>query len=514
MNTKRKDTSDTVGEKKYADFLNYFGKDRWIHQWLAEKRTRLFSSVYPFFRKLGLVPDTFSYTGIALLAGVVLFFVRSPVIAVCFLGGHLICDALDGSYARNAGKASHAGAFTDLVCDQLGMVTVVIMALFHHLVDPLIGAIYVTLYLIVVVFGVLINVMGLGSRLTITSKYFLYIVYAIWAFTGRNYLPQLMGFFSVLMAVEVCIGYLRLKRAIRRKYDAEVRFTQGDPYSSGLNYALNVFIPVAVLLVILVSANTVPIRASLEKPRTKVTWIEGPQLVHDPDVVEIEGLGIDDSRFLVLTRDIDDHRHIVEIPPRKGSAARSFALPEYVRPAFGNLPVDDGMVIAGDTATRLLLGMDLEASFASGRPVIKMTLPMGYLRITALATATWDNKKVWLAGNYLYSRKTYRIDPRTALKTGSLLAGAQGSYVNGAFPAGLLVHGRNVIEFNRSSMNALLYTARIDRLTRGVSLLDVKSNSFPPPVPDALGPVIEGDYLVMVSRQGKIYRLPCNLVLD
>ncbi len=481
---------------------------------MAEKRTRLFSAVFPFFRRLGLVPDTFSYTGIALLAGVMLFFVRSPIIAVCFLAGHLICDALDGSYARHAGKASHSGAFTDLVCDQLGMVTVVIMALFHHLVDPLIGAVYVTLYLIVVVFGVLINVMGLGSRITITSKYFLYIVYAIWAFSRRNYLPQLMGFFSVLMAVEVCIGYLRLKRGIRKKYDAEVRYTQGDPYSSGLNYALNVFIPVAVLVAILVGANIVPIRASLERPRTEVTWIEGPQLVQNEGVAAIEGLGINGSRFLVLTKDHDDNQQIREVPARQGSAVRSFSLPDYLRPAFGNLPVDDGMVIVGDNATRLLLGMDLEASFASGRPVIRMTLPMGYLRITALTTAIWDGKKVWLAANYLYSRKTYRIDPRTALKEGSLLAGAEGSYVNGAFPAGLLVHDRTVIEFNHSSLNALLYTARMDRLAPRVSLLDVATNSFRPPVPDALGPVIEGDDLVMLSRQGRIYRLPFRSVLN
>ncbi len=515
MDDPRKETPKIPVERKYGDFLNYFGRERWIHQWFAEKRTRLFSVLFPLFDRFGLVPDTFSYTGIAFLAGVVLYFVRAPVVAVTFLVGHLICDAMDGAYARNAGKASHSGAFTDLVCDQLGMVTVATLALFHHLVNPLSGAIYITLYLIVVVFGVIINVMGLNSRVTITSKMFLYAVYAVWAFTGRNYLPQLMWFFSVIMAVEVCVGYLRLKRGIRRKFDAEVRFTQGDPYSSGLNYALNVFVPVAVLLTILVGANAGVIRTSLESPALKVRWTEGPQLVSMDDTAEIQGFGIDGSRFLVLTKDYDGNLEIKEFPAGPDGSIRSFSLPDYLVPTFGTLPVDEeGTVMVGDSTTRLLLGIDLEASFKSGRPVIRITLPMGYLHITAMTVGRWDQKRVWLAANYLYSRKTCLIEPDLALKKGSLVGGIESSYINGAFPAGLVIHKGIVIEFNRSSMNALLYAARMDRLLRGARLLDAKISSFLPPSRDALGPVIDGEDIVMLSGEGKIYRLPFRSVLN
>jgi len=165
--------------KPYSDSFHYFGKDRWIHSWLAEKRTKVGAAVFPPFVRLGLVPDTISYIGISLLAGVILYFVRDPVIAVGFLAGHIVCDGLDGAYARHTGKASQSGAFTDLVCDQFGMVVVSIAAIFHHLVSPLLGTVYIASYLIVVVFGVIINVMGLGTRITVTSKYFLYAVYGI-----------------------------------------------------------------------------------------------------------------------------------------------------------------------------------------------------------------------------------------------------------------------------------------------------------------------------------------------
>src|SRR5512139_120199 len=91
-------------DRAYGEFLNYFGQDRVFHSWFAEKRTKLFSSLVEPFRRLGLAPDTISYIGIALLAGVILYFVRKPRVAVVFLAGHIICDALDGVFARRAGK--------------------------------------------------------------------------------------------------------------------------------------------------------------------------------------------------------------------------------------------------------------------------------------------------------------------------------------------------------------------------------------------------------------------------
>ena len=96
-------SSDKVTQERqigsYTDFFNYFGQDRWIHSWFAEKRTKIFSSLVEPFRRLGLAPDTISYTGIAFLTGVILYFVRKPSLAVMFLAGHVICDGLDGVFA-------------------------------------------------------------------------------------------------------------------------------------------------------------------------------------------------------------------------------------------------------------------------------------------------------------------------------------------------------------------------------------------------------------------------------
>lgn len=494
--------------KKYREFFNYFGEERRFHQWLADRRTRLTAAVFPPFDRLGMVPDTLSYVGICLLVGVIIYYVRNPFSAACFLLGHILCDGLDGAFARNSGKASQSGAFTDLICDQLGMVVVAIMAVFHHFVTPLIGAVYVVLYLIVVVFGVLMNVIGPGSRITATSKYFLYCVYGVWAFWGVNWFPELMSFFSVVMTIEVIVGYFRLKRGIRKKYDSEIRFSKGDPYSGKLNYALNVAVPATVLLVILVTANIVPIRAMLDTPKQKVKWQAGPLVEAKESGEEILGIGAWELNLLYLVRDASGHLRVKELASGSASSGRSFALPGYIQPASSTLAVDDGVLLVADGRTRLVMGMDLNASFAAGKSVTTMSLPLGHLRITALATAWLDNRKVWVAANYLYTRKTYIVDPVRASEAGTLLGGVESSYVNGAFPSGAAVLDGHVIELNRSPFGALLYVASFVRMIGGTDLIRASRISFLPPHPRAIGPVILGDDLAMISPEGRVFTLP------
>jgi phosphatidylglycerophosphate synthase len=510
MNNVPDDGSGSFKTKPHLDFLNYFGKERWLHIWFREKRTQFIATVFPRFERLGLVPDTISYIGISFLAGVVLYFVRDPKVACLFLAGHIICDGLDGAFARHAGKESQSGAFTDLVCDQLGMVVVGLMAIFHHMVSPLLGTVYIALYLIVVVFGVIINVMGLGTRVTITSKFFLYSVYGIWAGWEINWFPWLMYFFSVIMAVEVTIGYLRLKRGIRRKFDSEVRFTQGDPYSGKLNYALNVMVPLTVLLTILVWANLIPIRSMIAKPNLSVSWAQGPQVIPENDMAEILGIGVQDKTLLVLLRQEAGNLELRRFIEGEEEREESFSVPEYVTPAFSTLPVYDNLLLIADSSTGLLMGFDIKASFASKKAVTVLTLPLGYLRVTAMAVADWNRKKVWLAANYLYTRKTYVVDPEKALKKGFILGGVIASYTNGAFPSGMTVLDEYVFELNRAPFNALIYKARLSRMIGKANLLDAASVCFPPPYPDAIGPVLAGDELIMMSPQGRIYKLPVS----
>jgi phosphatidylglycerophosphate synthase len=492
------------------EYLNYFGKDRIFQQWFAEKRTRLTAAIFPPLARLGVAPDTISYVGIAFLAGVVLYFVRDPATAILFLAAHVICDGLDGAYARNMGKASQSGAFTDLVCDQLGMIVVAALALFHHLAPALLGAIYISLYLIVVVFGVIINAMGLGTRITITSKYILYTVYAVWAITGRNLIPLMMSVFSLIMAAEVVVGYLRLKRGIRKKYDSEIRFSGADPYSGRLNYALNVAVPLMTLILIVVFANRVVIRALFTGPTLSVSWKElAPPVSIGPDETLL-GVGSYRNNLVVIGRTEDGEVQFRETSFDTAATLRSFIFPSHFEPAFGDLPVDGSTLLVVDNATRLLLGIDLEASFSAGRAIIALTLPLGTLRVTAMAVTVMDGRKRWLAANYLYTRRTYLVDPEEALKKGALPAGVVASYINCGFPSGMTVTGDYLFELNDSPFGRLIFTSSLRKALDKGSLIDTAKASFRPPPDLAFGPLVHGEFLIGVSRTGR----PVGILLN
>ncbi|AFM23782.1 CDP-alcohol phosphatidyltransferase family protein [Desulfomonile tiedjei] len=493
--------------KSYKDFFNYFGEERVVHDRFAEFRTRLISHIVPIFSRMGIVPDTISYVGITFLAGVILYFVRNPVVAVLFLAGHVFFDGVDGAYARHTGKASQSGAFTDLVCDQFGMVVVSLMVIFHHMVAPLIGAVYMALYLMVVVFGVIINAIGLKTRITVTSKYFLYLTYAAWAIWEVNLFAPMMTFFSAIMALQVLIGYLRLKRGIRKKFDSEVRFSAGDPYSGKLNYIFNLAIPALVLLIILIWGNWIPLRAMIDIPKQSVSWSQGIPLIPEEKTEQLLGFGIQNKDFLVLCRKPDDHLEVTRFS-ESGQAGQSFTIPEYVSPMFGTFPVDRNILLIPDDTTRLLMGIDLDASFAARQAVMVMTLPFKYLRVTAMTTGEWKGKKVWLAANYLYTRRTYVIDPEKALKKGYLLGGLIASYVNAGYPHGMVIRDRTVIEYNRSPLQKLIYAAPLKSVIAGTNLMDAAKTSFFAPRDDVFGPAIYGDSLVVLSPEGKLYKLP------
>jgi hypothetical protein len=105
------------------------------------------------------------------------------------------------------------------------------------------------------------------------------------------------------------------------------------------------------------------------------------------------------------------------------------------------------------------------------------------------------------------------VDPNQALRQGYILGGEVASYINGGFPSGLTVSGDLVFDFNKTPLHALIYVASLNRLISGSNLLDASIVSFAPPDRNAIGPVREGDDLVMLSPEGRIFRLPMKSVL-
>ena len=105
------------------------------------------------------------------------------------------------------------------------------------------------------------------------------------------------------------------------------------------------------------------------------------------------------------------------------------------------------------------------------------------------------------------------VDPQKAFKKGNLLGGVVASYTNGGYPCGMTLEEGLVIDYNKSPFQGLIYVASLKKMVAGANLLDVGKTSFAPPEVDAIGPVVEGEDLVMLSRNGTVYRLPMKTFL-
>jgi hypothetical protein len=118
-----------------------------------------------------------------------------------------------------------------------------------------------------------------------------------------------------------------------------------------------------------------------------------------------------------------------------------------------------------------------------------------------------------LAANFLYTRKTYVIDPALALQRESVLEGSLAGYINGAFPAGISFVDNHVVEYNRSPVNELLYVAPAGGLMAGRDMMEAASASFLPPVPAALGPVVMEKELLMLAPSGEFFSVSLDNVI-
>jgi hypothetical protein len=72
----------------------------------------------------------------------------------------------------------------------------------------------------------------------------------------------------------------------------------------------------------------------------------------------------------------------------------------------------------------------------------------------------------------------------------------------------MVVRDGTVLEYNRSPIQKLMYAAPLKRVVAGTTLIDAAETSFFAPRDDVFGPALYGDDLVVLSPEGKLYKLP------
>lgn len=182
--------------------LNYFSDGEYVTQQKFKKiRDKVFGVFVGTFRMLHITPNVISIIGVLSLIAFVYFATSSPIIAFAILVLHVVLDGLDGVLARATNAQSQGGAFLDMVCDHSGMVIVTTTLIFYSILNPVIGLIYVYLYTLLVVFITIRNLLKRPIKWAFRSKYILYALFGLFAFTGINILNEFVVLFIILMIV-------------------------------------------------------------------------------------------------------------------------------------------------------------------------------------------------------------------------------------------------------------------------------------------------------------------------
>lgn len=145
------------------------------------------------------------------------FFILRPYIAFVFFSLHVGLDAIDGLVARLTNKATRGGSFLDLLNDHTGFIVVVGTLVFYNFLNPILGFIYAYLYSLLWALLIYCNNLRIPPKFTFKTKYFFYIVYILYAFSGVNFFQPAVIVFTILTVPFTVAILLRVVSYLNRK---------------------------------------------------------------------------------------------------------------------------------------------------------------------------------------------------------------------------------------------------------------------------------------------------------
>lgn len=196
--------------------LNYFSEKEKKHIHKFKRRKSLF--VRPLAKalvKIGITANMISLFGFLMIFGFVYFLEQNKLAAAVFLLLHVLIDGIDGPVAKIAGKAGNKGAFVDIMCDHTGIIIATAGLAYYGLVNGAVGIVYTYLYTMMIIYTIIRNVLSASPKMVIRTKYYIYLLYGVYAVWGINYFNQAMIIFSALMLPSVFSGFA----SIRKKLD-------------------------------------------------------------------------------------------------------------------------------------------------------------------------------------------------------------------------------------------------------------------------------------------------------
>lgn len=162
--------------------------------------------------RLGIRPD--HLTLLSLCAGLAFcpLYATAFPLALFFLLLHVALDGLDGPLARHLGVASRSGSFTDTMSDQAVIAATTLTLMVYGAVDAVAGALYISVYTVVVLFAIARNVLRAPYSWLFRPRFFVYGWIAVNRYLLPGSLNGVVWVCVILLACKMLTGFIRIRK--------------------------------------------------------------------------------------------------------------------------------------------------------------------------------------------------------------------------------------------------------------------------------------------------------------
>jgi archaetidylinositol phosphate synthase len=164
--------------------------------------------------RLGISPNTLSYTSVVFAIGFFFLATINFTIAFWLLVASIICDGLDGVEARLTRTNTPRGSFTDMFCDQAVVAFSVAGMVWRGNINPVLAILFVYLYTSLVIFLMLHQMLQVSSHWIVRpSRMVLFIGIALVYLFNINLLNLLLATYLLAFPM-LALSFWRIRKAL------------------------------------------------------------------------------------------------------------------------------------------------------------------------------------------------------------------------------------------------------------------------------------------------------------
>ena len=188
-------------------------EERVLGPWQRIRQFAL-APVAALLARLGISPNTLSYTSVVFAIG---FFFLAPInftIAFWLLVASIICDGLDGVEARLTRTNTPRGSFTDMFCDQAVVAFSVAGMVWRGNINPVLAILFVYLYTSLVIFLMLHQMLQVSSHWIVRpSRMVLFVGIGLVYFFNINLLNLLLAAYLLAFPM-LALSFWKIRKAL------------------------------------------------------------------------------------------------------------------------------------------------------------------------------------------------------------------------------------------------------------------------------------------------------------